>query len=86
MFVIKTKTENGRLAKTRIFMPQSDIVVIDRRLLIKKEDIEDKRFGGYKPIYVFKEYILVENQMVFFTDSFNAIQEAFKELNEQWQH
>ena len=83
-YVFKTKTHNGRLSKTTVFMPQSDILVINRLILAKEEDLKEGWFTGSFPIYVYKDYVLTQIELVLWVDSFNAIQEAFKLLSEQW--
>ena len=82
-YTFKTKTDNGRLSKTTVFMPEKNIVVINRRILAKEYDIKNGWFTGAFPIYVYKDYVLMESEMVFWVDSFNTIQEVFKKLNEQ---
>jgi hypothetical protein len=82
--IFKTRTANGRLSKTTVFMPEKNMVVINRLILAKEEDIKEGWFAGAFPIYVYKDYILMQSEMVFWVESFNMIQEAFKKLNEQW--
>jgi hypothetical protein len=79
-YILKTRTDNGRLAKTLIFMPSRKIIVINRRILLKVEDIEDGRFSNAKPIFIYKDYVLLEEQMVFYTDSFDLICESVAKL------
>ena len=83
-YMFKTKTENGRLSKTTVFMPESRIVVINRLILAKESDLKEGRFTDSFLIYVYKDYVLMQSEMVFWVESFNMIQESFKKLNEQW--
>ena len=83
-YFFRTKTYNGRLAKTNVFMPQSNLVVIKQRILAKKGDVDRGWFTNHTPIYIFKDYVLMQVELVLWVDSFNAIGEAFKKLNEQW--
>ena len=83
MFIFKSKTSNGRPAKTRVFMPEKDIVVINQRILAKLSDIKNGWFLRHLPINTYKDYVLMETEMVLWVESFNQIQKAFKELNER---
>lgn len=83
-YSFKTKTHNGRLSKTRVFMPERNIIVINRLILAKEDDMKEGWFTGSFPIFVYKDYVLTQIELVLWVDSFNAIQEAFKILNEQW--
>jgi len=83
-YIFKTKTDNDRLSKTTVFMPESRIIVINRLILAKESDIKEGWFTGSYPIYVYKDYVLMQSEMVFWVESFNMIQESFKKLNEQW--
>jgi len=65
-------------------MPQSNLVVIKQRILAKKGDVDRGWFTNHTPIYIFKDYVLMQVELVLWVDSFNAIGEAFKKLNEQW--
>ena len=82
VFAIKTTTENGRLAKTIVFMPRNDLVVINRRILLKQGDYEEGRFTNASPIHYYRDYVLVEQEIVFWVESFGKICEAVMNLSE----
>jgi len=84
-FVFKTKTFNGRIVKTTVFMPENNIVVINRLLLAKEKDIEDGCFENYKRIYTRKDNVLMREETVFWVESFLMIMEAFRRLSEKIQ-
>jgi hypothetical protein len=79
-YVLKTRTENGRIAKTTVFMPEPEIIVINRRILATEEEVKNGWFSGSFPIYCYKNYVLMESEMVFWADSFGRIREAVDEL------
>jgi len=81
----KTKTDNGRVAKTTVFMPEEGIVVIHRLILAKEQDIKEGWFVKGWPVKIFKDYVLMEQEFVFWTESFKMVVEAFGELNKQWE-
>jgi hypothetical protein len=76
-YVFKTKTDNGRLSKTCVWMPRHDIVVINQRILAKESDIKDGWFTNGFPIFTFKDYVLMEVELVLWVESFKMIQKAF---------
>jgi len=65
-------------------MPDRNMIVINRLILAKEDDIKEGWFTGSFPIYIYKDYILMQSEMVFWVESFYKIMEAFKVLNEQW--
>ena len=81
--VIKTKTENGRIAKTLVGKPQKDIVVIHRRILAEREDIENGYFTNTKLIFSYGNKRLLEEEMVFWQQSFDTIVRIIEELNKE---
>lgn len=76
----KTKTGNNRIALTRIFKPQNDLVVVNQRVLANKQDVSDGWFQNFTQIYSYKEFVLLEVQMVFWVDSFKAVIDSFNML------
>lgn len=80
----KTRTANDRIAKTTVFMPTREMVVINRRILAKEEDMKNGWFKGTFPIYCYKDFVLIESEMVFWVDSFKTLQTAFEKLNRKY--
>ena len=77
-YKFKTETANGRISATTVFKPQQDIIVVNQRVLAKQEDIDDGWFENSKTIKKYKNYLLREVQIVFWTKSFDAIIEIVK--------
>ena len=71
--VIKTITDNNRLAKTYVFKPNKDMVVIQQRVLVSKQDVADGWFEKHHTIYEYGNMVLREMEIVFWQESFDAI-------------
>lgn len=76
----KSLTKNKRIAITRVFMPNPEVVVIKQRVLATQQDIENGWFSNFKPIKVYKDRVLVENEMVMWKESFNSVSYAVEIL------
>jgi hypothetical protein len=83
--VLKTRTDNNRIAKTIVSMPFGEIVVINRRILAHKNDLDEGWFRSLSPIYYYRDFVLMESQMAFWVSSFKAIVDAFEMLNKELQ-
>jgi hypothetical protein len=74
--VFRSKTTNGRIAKTSVYVANEcgkDVLVVNQRILAKTEDIRHGGFSNAQPIFYYKDYVLVENLIVFLADSFEKI-------------
>lgn len=70
--VIKTKSNDGYLAKTRaIIDSKNEIIVISRVVLVPVADNES--FSDYKLVRKFRNQKLLKQEMVFWTESFEVL-------------
>ena len=79
-FYFKSKTANGRIAKTKVIVSDDPckkehgtLIVIIQRILAKKGDLEDGYFGNSKTIFEKCGYILREVVVTFWEESFDTI-------------
>jgi hypothetical protein len=63
VYRIKSRTANGRIAHTEVFTPEEGIIVIRRRILAKMEDLRGGWFNRHIPIYIFKEWVIMETEL-----------------------
>ena len=66
-YQFKSKTVDGRLVKTTVFMHENNIVVIERLILCTGNDLKEGFFYGGIPCYVYNDYILDVLQNVFYS-------------------
>ena len=72
---IKTRTSEGNICKTYAFIVTENDVkmfVVERIFLMTIKEFEGD-FTTYKPLRYFKDMVLLKQQMVFFTESFEKI-------------
>lgn len=82
--VFKTKTSNNRIAKTCVFMPNPEIVVIQQKVLATTDDILKGWFSIYRKIKVFKDRVLLENETVLWKESFKIVVDSVSELEKEF--
>jgi len=82
--VFRTQTSNGITCKNSVHMPNESIIAIKQRILAPNSDIENGWFSNWRLVRKFKDYQLVECEMVLWTDSFEMVNIAVEQLKTQF--
>ena len=78
--VIKTETECGNLARTRVGVYE-DKIYVSQRILLEKKDVANNPDLSPRVIFEYNKYALTEIEIVFFESTFQKINYIVRELS-----